>query len=418
MAGTAVRLIRPRGQGNPTGLNRPVQRHRLLAAGSVVVGLTIGPLSACRTADSASNSQSPAPEAPAAESTIGPAVPARSQADGADTASGEPGTTDAERNRFVADPSTGDSETLTHVRSSNQSGSYQIVLTTPTGTKPITDDPDHDYRSPRVSPDGSLVAAVRRPKDDAGGHLGSSLVTIRLDGSGMIERVGPERFGTIGPAGWSPDGRTLVFAASEDDGVHRLWFADLVDPWPGEEQAGGLGARLRPGPNRDAPAFDPAFGPDGQSLVFAGFPASSDDVAGSLEIFTVDLDGSGEKRLTDDGIDDRQPAWSPDGSAIVFSSATEPDHRLVGQWALRIVDPDRATADPDPVVVLDDEQVNVAPRWALGGHSLVFQRFRWGDAGYWTASLDLASGRITQLTSPQDHDAVEPDPVTRFLVSS
>jgi Tol biopolymer transport system component len=52
------------------------------------------------------------------------------------------------------------------------------------------------------------------------------------------------------------------------------------------------------------------------------------------EVYTINVDGSGEKRLTDSPGLDAFPAWSPDGERIAF--ATDRD----GNWELYVMDAD------------------------------------------------------------------------------
>ena len=61
-------------------------------------------------------------------------------------------------------------------------------------------------------------------------------------------------------------------------------------------------------------ATDASFSPDGSEILFA---ANHD---GDLEIFVVNVDGSDQRQLTDNGGQDFFPSWSPDGQTIVFSS--------------------------------------------------------------------------------------------------
>ena len=58
------------------------------------------------------------------------------------------------------------------------------------------------------------------------------------------------------------------------------------------------------------PASAPAFSPDGKRIAFARLGAG---------IFSMNLDGTGVRRLTSNGRD-RLPAWSPDGTTIAFGS--------------------------------------------------------------------------------------------------
>ena len=44
------------------------------------------------------------------------------------------------------------------------------------------------------------------------------------------------------------------------------------------------------------------------------------DRDGNREIYTMNIDGSNQKRLTTNTVDDWNPSWSPDGEAIIFSS--------------------------------------------------------------------------------------------------
>ena len=59
---------------------------------------------------------------------------------------------------------------------------------------------------------------------------------------------------------------------------------------------------------------DPMYSPDGMKLAFI----STHD--GDPEIFVMNADGSGLKKLTDNTAVDAAPSWSPDGGKIVFTS--------------------------------------------------------------------------------------------------
>jgi Tol biopolymer transport system component len=59
---------------------------------------------------------------------------------------------------------------------------------------------------------------------------------------------------------------------------------------------------------------DPMYSPDGLKIAFI----STHD--GDPEIFVMNADGTGLKKLTDNTAVDAAPSWSPDGGKIVFTS--------------------------------------------------------------------------------------------------
>jgi Tol biopolymer transport system component len=59
---------------------------------------------------------------------------------------------------------------------------------------------------------------------------------------------------------------------------------------------------------------DPVYSPNGMKIAFI----STHD--GDPEIFVMNVDGSGLKKLTDNTAVDAASSWSPDGGEIVFTS--------------------------------------------------------------------------------------------------
>jgi len=93
------------------------------------------------------------------------------------------------------------------------------------------------------------------------------------------------------------DARWIVFAASTGGGVpDQLYRVQTT------------GAGLQQITTGSKPATDPAFSPNGSTIVFARLGSG---------IFRVGLDGSGLKRLTS-GSRDTYPVWSRDGRRIAF----------------------------------------------------------------------------------------------------
>ena len=67
--------------------------------------------------------------------------------------------------------------------------------------------------------------------------------------------------------------------------------------------------------NDPANDFEPAWSPDGSRIAFTSNRSSN------LDVWVMNADGTGVTQLTTNAADDFEPAWSPDGSKIAFTSA-------------------------------------------------------------------------------------------------
>src|SRR5207245_9071945 len=111
----------------------------------------------------------------------------------------------------------------------------------------------------------------------------------------------------------APDGRYFATAAkrkARDD-------LGLLDVERGREER-----RIHVGLNGLQP---PQWSPDGEQLVFSGFSN------GFTDLFIINRDGTGLRRLTHDKYADLHPSWSPDGKTIAFVTASrgETDFNLL-----------------------------------------------------------------------------------------
>jgi Tol biopolymer transport system component len=128
---------------------------------------------------------------------------------------------------------------------------------------------------------------------------------------------------------------------------------------------------------------DPALSPDGSRIAFASNP----DLHSPLEIFTMNLDGSGIVRLTTGG-NNRQPAWSPDGSLIAFKH-TEKD--AFGQEGIYLM-----TAGGGGLHALPIYFKAVWPTWSPDGSRLLYIKNSTGGAD--AESYSFASHQVVVLT--------------------
>lgn len=118
---------------------------------------------------------------------------------------------------------------------------------------------------------------------------------------------------STGPAHYDQDafglGRTLVFTSLRDEAKPQVYLRD----------ADGAVRKLTKGLD----AAHPELSPDGRTVVFdsadPGAPSAQRD------LWSVGVDGSGPRRLTDTPADETHPTLSPDGTRIAFASDGGPE---------------------------------------------------------------------------------------------
>jgi Tol biopolymer transport system component len=159
-------------------------------------------------------------------------------------------------------------------------------------------------------------------------------------------------------AAWSPDGTKIVFmsyGASPSPETSEIFVMN----------ADGSGqTRLTNNPAGD---FDPVWSPDGSKILFESdrdVPAEVEDV--TLEIYVMNADGSGQTRLTNNGVSEFDPTWSPNGSKILFESDRDGDSEVY------VMNPD-GTAQTN---LTNNDAQEEDPEWSPDGSKIVFESNR------------------------------------------
>ena len=230
----------------------------------------------------------------------------------------------------------------------------------------LTTNSDRD-RSPKWSPDGTLIAFDRSPYKGL-----IDLYVINSDGSGetnLTNGVGPNNV----VLDWSPDGSRILFYSNRG-GNTDLWVVrpDGSDP----QQLTSTAAYEE---------VSASWSPDGKLIAYER----------ASDIWLMDADGSDQRPLLARPEDDGDPAWSPDGTKIAFTSYQS---GVANVWIMN--------ADGSQPYSLTNSVSweSYTPAWAPDGSKIAYTSNRDGDSDIWMMNADG-----TDHVHLTDHPANEGD---------
>jgi TolB protein len=171
---------------------------------------------------------------------------------------------------------------------------------------------------------------------------------------------------------FAPDGRTLAYASGDQHGAN-IMLANVDDDAPARRITVGRGSDNT----------SPTFSPDGRHIAFtSGRP-------GHPEVYTMDVDGTNTRLLTDFTYGEQSyrasPDWSPDGTKIAYES------RINNVFQILTID-----LRDGSIKQYTSDGANTDPSWAPDNRHVVFASTRSGVRQLWV--VDTESGRLRQLT--------------------
>jgi len=168
----------------------------------------------------------------------------------------------------------------------------------------------------------------------------------------------------------SPDGRTIVFAATIDGGTR-------IATMPVE---GGDPTILTP---EGIPGYyRPAWSPDGRRIVYEKLRLSGQIDLG-IDLYVMDADGSNPRQLTRGVFDDVWAAWSPDGRTVVYVSldpTENPDAQFATSGEIWTIPAEGGT----PTQLTDDAVPDAYPDYSPDGSRIVYLH----DDALWVMDAD------------------------------
>lgn len=202
-----------------------------------------------------------------------------------------------------------DDSKITFVKNDNSSGgTYDIYSINADGSNEVKLTDQNNNFSPRYFPDNQSIIFSSTTNNQSG------IYKMNTDGSN--KRLITPQNKSFGDPQISPDGKMVSITSGDWDGsqifvmnadgsnLKQITFTVSQITYPGWPVEGNC---------------NPVWSPNGKKLAYVSYEN------GSPDIFVINANGTGNKRLTNTPLRDESPVWTKDGNYILFSSNRNPN---------------------------------------------------------------------------------------------
>lgn len=171
---------------------------------------------------------------------------------------------------------------------------------------------------PAWSPDGEWIAFTRFKRceyhEPRNPRLGfnptgciSAIHLVRPDGTGLVRLTSWGR--TSASPDWSPDGESIAYHTGDAGWSAPLDIHVMRADGSGDRRLTNNGSAFEPGKQTFTASGNPVFSPDGEQIMFTQWFAD-----GPAQIMVMDVDGSSVQAVTDGDAFHNEADWGPGGA--------------------------------------------------------------------------------------------------------